>query len=192
MTHKTFTPELLTLFKALADKSRLKIIGLLAQKPHAVEDIATSLKLGASTVSHHLTVLGKAGLVSAKAEGYYSIYSLQSGQLENAAKALLKHDKVSIPAEHLAADDYDRKVLATFTEPDGRIKAFPVQERKFLVLLRTVLREFEPGMRYSEKKVNEILSRFNEDTARLRRALVEYKFMAREGGGGKYWRIDES
>jgi hypothetical protein len=40
--------------------------------------------------------------------------------------------------------------------------------------------------------VNEILSKFSDDTARLRRWLVEYRYMAREGGGGKYWRIDES
>ncbi|MBP1679541.1 MAG: transcriptional regulator, partial [Bacteroidetes bacterium] len=49
---------------------------------------------------------------------------------------------------------------------------------------------FEPGVRYTEKRVNQILANYNEDTARLRRALVDHKFMAREGGGGKYWRID--
>jgi hypothetical protein len=31
---------------------------------------------------------------------------------------------------------------------------------------------------------------FSDDSARLRRWLVEFGFMAREGGGGKYWRID--
>jgi hypothetical protein len=51
------------------------------------------------------------------------------------------------------------------------------------------LKEFEIGVEYPEKKVNQILSRYNEDTARLRRSLVEYGFMAREGGGGKYWRL---
>jgi hypothetical protein len=88
-------------------------------------------------------------------------------------------------------NEFDRKVLETFTTADGRIKAFPVQEKKFLVLVRHVLKAFEPGVRYTEKRVNQILAIFNEDTARLRRALVDYRFMAREGGGGKYWRIDE-
>jgi len=59
-----------------------------------------------------------------------------------------------------------------------------------LVLVRYVLREFEPGVRYTEKRVNQILSRFSKDTALLRRTLVDYGYMAREGGGGKYWRID--
>jgi hypothetical protein len=53
-----------------------------------------------------------------------------------------------------------------------------------------VLPAFTHGVRYPEKRVNEILLKFSDDTARLRRGLVEYGYMAREGGGGKYWRID--
>jgi len=189
MTEKEMTTDVLTLFKALADKNRLKIIGLLAHRPRAVEELSTSLKLGASTVSHHLSVLGRAGLVAARAQGYYSIYSLHSAPLEETAKNLLKREGLRGLAEESAGSPADRKVLGSFTSADGRIKAFPAQEKKFLVLLRYVLREFEPGVRYSEKQVNEILARFNKDTARLRRALVDYEFMAREGGGGKYWRI---
>src|SRR5437879_2159097 len=140
--------EVLTLFKALADKNRLKIIGLLAQKPHAVEDLSRSLKLGASTVSHHLSVLGRARLVAARAEGYYSIYSLQTGPLEETAKQLLRHDELKSLAEESTGDAYEKKVLANFTTPDAKIKACPVQEKKFLTLIRYVLREFPPASRY--------------------------------------------
>jgi hypothetical protein len=42
-------------------------------------------------------------------------------------------------------------------------------------------------VQYSEKQVNEILGRFHEDTAMLRRGLVEAKMMARDHG--VYWRI---
>lgn len=190
MSEQEVQQELLPLLKALADRNRLKIIGLLAQKPHAVEEIAAALHIGASTASHHLSVLGKAGLVAGRVKGYYSMYELQSGPLEEMAKRLLQPEKLEMLAEESAADEYDRKVLAAFTTPDGRIKAFPAQEKKFLVLVRYVLKEFEPGTKYTEKQVNQILIRFNKDTALLRRSLIEYKFMAREGGGGKYWRID--
>jgi hypothetical protein len=54
-----------------------------------------------------------------------------------------------------------------------------------------VLPSFSHGVRYTEKRVNEILSKYNDDTARLRRWLVDFGYMAREGGGGKYWRVDE-
>jgi hypothetical protein len=52
-----------------------------------------------------------------------------------------------------------------------------------------VLAAFEHGVRYPEKRVNQILKRYNDDTARLRRALVDHGFMRREGGG-KYWRTE--
>jgi hypothetical protein len=192
MIQNSYTPELLDLFKALADKSRLKIIGLLAQKPLAVEDIAKALRLGASTVSHHLSVLGKAGLVEGKVQGYYNIYSLQTSPMETLSKQLLQSHGIKGFKDDESSSEYDAKILATFLSPEGKIKQFPVQEKKYLVILRHVLRNFEPGMRYSEKRVNEILARYSRDTARLRRALVEYKFMAREGGGGEYWRINLS
>jgi hypothetical protein len=86
------------------------------------------------------------------------------------------------------ADAYDRKVLKNWLDADGRIRAFPVQWKKEVALLRHVVRTFEPGRRYSEKELNAALKRFNADTARLRRNLVESGLMAREGGGGAYWR----
>ena len=43
------------------------------------------------------------------------------------------------------------------------------------------------GVRYSEKKVNEILLHYSDDTARLRRSLVDFGFMDRQGGGRDYW-----
>lgn len=87
-------------------------------------------------------------------------------------------------------DAYDRKVLETFIDAEGRIKQFPAQRKKFEVLVRHVLEAFEPGVRYTEKQVNEILGRYNEDTAYLRRSLVDLKLMAREPSGSAYWRID--
>jgi predicted transcriptional regulator len=191
MTDQELTEQALPLFKALADKNRLKIVGLLAQRPHAVEELSKALKIGASTVSHHLSVLRNAGLAEGKVEGYYSIYSLRTESLQTAAKQLLKREQLKGLAQDTSDDSFERKVLATFTTPEGRIKAFPVQEKKFLVLIRYALREFKPGVRYREKEVNEILSRFSKDTARIRRAFVDYHFMDREGGGGSYWRIDE-
>lgn len=76
LDEKDYSEELLYFFKALADANRLKIIGLLAQSPLSVEQIAELLKLHSSTVSHHLARLAKVGLVSARAEGYYSVYQL--------------------------------------------------------------------------------------------------------------------
>jgi hypothetical protein len=77
----------------------------------------------------------------------------------------------------------------TNLSPDGRLKDFPAQQKKLEAILRHVVEAFEPGRRYPEKEVNQILLIFNEDTARLRRRLIEIKLMERKGGGGEYWRV---
>ncbi len=190
MNEQEMVPELLEFFKALADENRLKIVGFLAQKPSNVSDLAAALGLSVSTTSNHLSSLAHAGLVRAEPDGHYFIYSLQPETLKNMARRLLQEETLPRLSEGISADAYDQKVLQTFLDREGRIKAFPAQEKKFQSILRYVLKEFEPGRRYSEKEVNEILLRFNEDTASLRRGFIEYKMMAREGGGGAYWRID--
>jgi hypothetical protein len=68
------------------------------------------------------------------------------------------------------------------------VRAFPTQHKKYEVVMRHVVQAFEPGKRYTEKQVNEILSRFNEDTAQMRRSLIDLSLMQRQGGGGEYWR----
>jgi biotin operon repressor len=183
--------ELLQFFKAMSDSSRLKIIGLLSQKPHTVEQLSALLGLGMSTTSHHLSNLAKAGLVEARTDGHYYLYSLRLDTLQEMSQRLLRQEALPDLAAEVDTQAYDRKVLQTFTDEEGRITAFPSQLKKYQVLLRYVVKAFEPGVRYPEKQVNEILSRFNEDTADLRRGLVEFKLMDREGGGGAYWRLEE-
>jgi predicted transcriptional regulator len=193
MNNETQYQALLEFFKALADANRLKIVGFLAQRPYTVEELAQALGLGVSTTSHHLSYLSYVGLVSARAKGHYSIYSLEVETLKGMARQMLQTEnltRLSPPAE-MEGNAYDRKVLSAFINAQGQITAFPAQEKKFLVLLRHVLQAFEPGVRYTEKQVNEILLRFNEDTASLRRGMIEYHLMEREGGGGLYWRLPE-
>lgn len=180
--------ELLTFFKALADENRLKIIGVLAQKPSSVENIAAQLGLSMSTTSHHLARLAKAGLVSARTDGHYYIYSLHTDTLKEMSQRMLHDEQIRQLSQPVSEDEYERKVLSNFLDSEGRIKAFPAQDKKLRSILRYVVKAFDPGTRYSEKQVNGILLRFNEDTAFLRRSLIEYKLMEREGGGGAYWR----
>ena len=179
--------ELLAFFKALADANRLKIVGLLALRSYSGEELAALLGLKASTVSHHLSRLAGVGLVSARAEGYYSIYRLEEAALQK-TRLLFSHTGLVSVASGVDLDAYDRKVIHNFTRPDGSLKEMPAQRKKLEAILRYVVKDFEPGQRYPEKQVNEILSRFHADTASLRRELVAARLMQREGGGGEYWR----
>jgi biotin operon repressor len=191
MNSQTINDELLGFFKALADANRLKIVGLLAKQPYSVEQLAEILKVRPSTVSHHLAKLSDAGLVHARAESYYNMYYLETGVLEEKARRLLAEETLPAMVADIDTDAYDRKVLTNFTTPEGRVKAFPAQRKKMEAILRYVLKSFEPGKRYSEKEVNELLLQYYEDYTTLRRELVDYRMLAREGGGGDYWLVEE-
>lgn len=191
MTPPDPNQELLTFFKALADANRLRIVGVLAHEPRSVEQLAAALGLESSTVSHHLRRLSDAGLVEAKADGYYSVYSLRTDALEAKARSLLGREGLPGLAGDIDLDAFDRKVLAAFVQEDGTFRLLPRQERKLRVLLRRTLTAFVPNERYPERDVNERLARFHEDTAYLRRRLVDFGLMQREGGGRDYWLTDE-
>jgi len=180
---------LVVFFKALADANRLKIVGLLAQQPYSVEQLAAFLHLRPSTVSHHLSKLSEVGLVSAKAEGYYSVYQLEEETLQKTRLMFSQQDLAAV-IEDVDLDAYDRKVIEDYSLPDGRLKTIPSQRKKLEAILRYVVKTFEPSVLYSEKQVNEMLSRFHDDVATLRRELIGYCFMDREDGGGAYWRVE--
>src|ERR1700689_4523927 len=69
----------------------------------------------------------------------------------------------------------------------GRLRALPSKRSKRLMLLDTMAQVFEPGIRYPEPLVNELLSVLHPDYAALRRYLVDEQLMDR--AGGEYWRI---
>ena len=62
--------DMVTIFKALADPSRLRILATLARgKDVSVSDIAELLDMSVSRVSHHLTLLEHLGFVKGTQEG---------------------------------------------------------------------------------------------------------------------------
>jgi len=69
------------LFRGLADPARLTILRHLALGEHRVVDLTAHLGLAQSTVSGHLACLRDCGLVSARAEGRASLYSLARPEL---------------------------------------------------------------------------------------------------------------
>jgi biotin operon repressor len=181
--------ELVTFFKALADKNRLKIVGLLADKPYSVEELAALLGLKPQTISHHLARLTEAGLVNSRAESYYTLYQLDQVVLQAKARTMFSPEELSSVAAEVDADAYDKKVIKDYSQRDGRLKTLPSQRKKLEAILRYVVNAFDVGKRYSEKQVNETLARYHDDTATLRRELIGAGLMQREGGGGEYWRV---
>lgn len=71
---------------------------------------------------------------------------------------------------------------------DRKLTAIPTSHSKRLQILDLIAQDFEIGVRYSERRVKDILLRWHPDYAALRRHLVDDGFLERQGGGGHYWR----
>src|SRR5689334_2493970 len=67
-----------TLFKALGDATRLRILGLLLTGEVCVCDIHESLRIPQSKTSRHLAYLRRAGLVATRRNGLWIHYRLAS------------------------------------------------------------------------------------------------------------------
>ena len=68
--------EHVAILKALADKTRLRIIRMLYRRPHCVEEITTRLKMSQPRVSRHLRILRESGLVTTERDRRRVYYSL--------------------------------------------------------------------------------------------------------------------
>jgi ArsR family transcriptional regulator len=92
--------ELERVFKALADRHRVKILNRLlsaAGEAVCVCDFEELLELKQPTVSYHLKQLLDAGLVDRERRGAYAYFSLADGALERVC-GLLGYDPVTAPA----------------------------------------------------------------------------------------------
>jgi hypothetical protein len=88
-------------------------------------------------------------------------------------------------AEGLLADPPE--VLRAFIR-DGRITVVPAKRTRRRLLLDQVAQAFEPGRRYPEAIVDEILKTVADDHCALRRYLVDEAFLSRTAAG-IYWRV---
>ena len=73
--------ELVTVFKALSDETRLRIIKLLEQGELCVCDITSALDMVQPKVSFHLSALKEAGLIKDRKQGKWIHYSLTEKDL---------------------------------------------------------------------------------------------------------------
>lgn len=183
------TETLLAFFKAMADESRLRIIGLLASGERSVQQLARDLDLKEPTVSHHLAILKAQGLVTARADGTTRWHALDRAALERLTKRVLQPTKVA-PAPPAGADAFDSEVLQNFVAADGTLKQIPAARKKRGAVLRWLMRDFADGRRYLEKEINEAIQSHHWDSATLRRELIGHRMLARKDR--IYWRLPEA
>lgn len=168
------------LFKALGHPVRLLILNLIRAKPRHGEELAAILTLNPATISHHLALLTRAGVLQAHKDQYYQTYALIPSALDHTLTELVNLSKPGL-TDHMAEDAYRQKVLRTFLK-QGRLTAIPAQLKKRAIILEKIAEEFEPGRLYTEADVNHILVEFHDDVASLRRGLIEHRLLERKQG----------
>jgi hypothetical protein len=70
---------------------------------------------------------------------------------------------------------------------NGKVTVMPTRKATRMLLLDQIAQAFEPGRRYNEVTVNEILKTTCDDHAAMRRYLVDYELLSRTPDG-TYWR----
>ncbi len=197
-THES-DPTLVRL-KAVADASRLTLLRTLQADEHTVGDLAERVQLSESTVSHHLARLREAGFVTLRMAGNQRFYRINEGGLATFKRLVGQIEHFPPRAERPVSDDEwtawiaaldwsdeDKTILDHHTV-NGRLTRLPRKPKKTLVILRWLVTLFQPETAYTEKQVNAILKDvYKPDFVSLRRDLVDYGYLRRERGGGKYW-----
>ena len=190
---------LVRLGRALAEPMRIRILGLLARGSMFGQELAERLQVTPPTISRHIAVLRAAGLVRVQRERTTHYYHLDGEGLQRMAR-LLSVEELSrvteVPVEQQGApasaepsQRERREIVLSVYFKDGRLMSIPASTAIQAEIRRTVMERvaqaFLPGKVYTEAEVNEILRAFNEDTASLRRALLDEQMLTRDRG--QYW-----
>lgn len=191
------TAGLLGTLKVLADESRLKLLWLLNEREYNVGELAAALELTEPTVSHHLSKLHGAMLLNLRMDGNKRYYRLNKTALDR-FKATVAEIETLVPEPNQEQGDYawidalgwdeaDSKVLRDYSI-NGKLKRIPSKQKAKIVILRWLATLFAADRFYTEPEVNEVIKTIYErDFVSLRRDLVDFGYLRRERGGGKYW-----
>jgi DNA-binding transcriptional ArsR family regulator len=189
--------HLLAMLKTVADESRLLMLRLLNQREYSVGGLAQQVELSEPTVSHHLSKLHGAGLVTLRMAGNQRFYRINESGLTRLKQLVAEIEKMPPEPEQAVSDNswikalgwdaWDQRVLSDHTV-NGRLTHLPTKQKKLLVILRWLATLFQADTLYTEPQVNAILKTVDiEDYMTMRRNLVDFGYLRRERGGGKYW-----
>jgi hypothetical protein len=167
--------------KALGDLTRVRIVALLQQGNLSGQEIAGKLGLKPPTITHHIAKLREVGLIKERRDKNTIYFSINTKILEMNAKAILSVGTGGNSNMEMSVTEEERNaILTNFFTKDGKLKVYPAQRKKKLVVLSHITKGLEFGKVYQEKEINEYLKQFHEDYATLRRELIMCQYMYRE------------
>ena len=112
-------------------------------------------------------------------------HALEQARRAGFARLSLDGEVVDVPGPVVEGDELTRRTLRDSFEGE-RLKEMPSNPDRRRVVLVWLASRLEPGRRYTEAEVNQILLRHHPDFAMTRRYLVDWGLVERVGG--IYWR----
>jgi DNA-binding transcriptional ArsR family regulator len=90
--------EIVRIFQALSDLTRVKVVYALTQGEQSVNDLADAIGASPSGVSHHLRRLKDAGLVTFHRHGNQVFYSIEDNHIAAILREALNHIEHTRPS----------------------------------------------------------------------------------------------
>lgn len=167
--------KLFELCKLLLDEDRLRLLGLVAQQPLSQAELMARAGMKGGVLARHLYQLQEARLVSIHSENGVDQYLLNVEHIQSLKRQLFASPPDTEPQTE------EEEVLSRFVK-HGRLTHLPTQHAKLLIVLAWLAEQFQLGVAYPERTVNEILDKHGSDYATLRRLLIDYRFLTRSEG----------
>jgi len=194
----------------IGNSDRLHILLTLLKEPMTVAKLVETCGYNSTgQVYHHLKPLVAADLVTEERKVAKGIYMVQPRRVQGIQLFLTGISRLTsettpgawgssteihqgarmVDERYMATADEVKKTISTYfaSENPLKLKSFPARQKKKIIVLGVIAKQFIEKRQYSAKEVDEMLSGIFEDYATIRRYLIEYGFMERIKDGSAYW-----
>ncbi len=155
------------------------------------KEIANKLGIATSTIRNHRFKLREK---EKQAKMFLAIMELlakdTNNKLNNTNKGIIcdAHKTATALDDRFNITDKEKEtVIKNYMDENGALKTYPSKEKKKIIVLEEIMKNFSRGKIYSEKEINRILKRIYDDNATIRRGLIEYGFIERTKDCSSYW-----
>jgi hypothetical protein len=157
-------------------------------KGYSDSDIVKEQESGStSTIRNHRFTLREK---EKQAKVFLAIMELLNRKTTKKESLINVHRSATMTDERYATtEEENEQTLSKYFKHglDGPLTEFPTREKRKIVVLRHIVKNFELNKKYTEKEINEVLKGIYPDFATIRRSLIEYGFMDRHDDCSLYW-----
>ena len=118
--------QLIKVFKALSDETRLRILNLLIERECCVCEVMQVLNISQTRASRNLTVLYDAGFLKLRREGLWALYSIDKTGLAENYLDIVTIIKKSLEYNTTARQDLERLKRAERVGPDLAARCYQI------------------------------------------------------------------